>query len=365
VENGKFILKRKDDELFRFEAGDFRLNELVCSGRDVFKKLPFIFRSGGSLRYFLSTRMQRFSGDYAMFLGYKFDGVENVLERTKSVSVLDDFWVDQVGSGIRFEDVDLWRGEWDAVVQKACLLKTSLKQMGNVPVMTPEWTSPFSRFGTCWQLGERGLSYLVSGNMELAYVSQIADFVGCKFPKVGVEDRMSRVCRVSPCFDLGEGDFSFISLPCFVFDSDFYDFVSVLGSLSAKKFRDAWEIVVFDSLVSGKVRDDSYVGFLQSNETFELEDCVSCYAGDQRLLRKEMTGIGLSYLAGFSKALGFNWIEKLKDLRLKEIPGCGVSDEILSGAESLIRARAGEFLDMQVRGDFMLPTEVVGGNLFD
>jgi hypothetical protein len=339
----KFVLKRNHTELFRFDVGDQCLSEFEKADGFAFSELPPIIKVGGDLDSFFAVRFPRFDERYADFFGMKFEGLEDVLEKTAALSLFDDFWIDRVDSLLEWDEVCLWANEWDDRVGSALLNGDSLEGMSCVP--SPEFTAPKIKFRTCWREIDGAFWYVVRGNPELAYVKQIADFVGIEFPEIRLGEGDELLCK--PIFESGRGFVCFTRVSEIMF-LPWLGAVVGLGDLG--KFAGLLKMIVFDNLVSGGVRNPYFIGVGQDRTTFEFVGALSFLCGDQRLVSGEKSlwlgHFGMEWFSTVSGDLGFDFIEKFKDFKFELIEGCDVSEKRLKLAESLIKKKAATFLEM-------------------
>jgi hypothetical protein len=263
----------------------------------------------------------------------KFRGLEDVLTRTRGLSVLDDFWVDQVGNGVEFGDVDLKMRDWDDIGEVR----------GKEFLFSPEFTWPgLDGSRLVRGDGEGNITWTLEGNLEVFYVTQAMLSAKVNFPAIMLEEG-SVLCD----FRLGwnHGVESFLSLPLFGYAYDVYNMVRRVCGGSESRMRQLLGVIVFDTIVCGKIRDLGLIGLLQDEIEFVVGNRIRFLPGNFELVKdSESNAFVDSYIPKLAKAAGVYVAEDLVDFEFQEIDGCGVSEERLELAGEKIRNGARKFI---------------------
>ena len=217
---------------------------------------------------------------------YGCESIENFLKLTHALSLNDTFWVKQPESTLSWNDVSLYRNEFDELVSNAAF-------DGVISSTTLSSTSP--EFGTdgayakCWQR-ENGKVYLYKSGSDTYEIeplseylaTQVADILcrnNAKYELTFYHGRLASKCKLFTSERFGLVKLSALPVSNRRNPAAFLKFAEQYGSEDLMR-----RMFVLDALILNIDRHLGNVGFLFDNDTMQITGMAPVYDNNRSLL---------------------------------------------------------------------------------
>lgn len=217
---------------------------------------------------------------------YGCESIENFLKLTHALSLNDTFWVKQPESTLSWNDVSLYRNEFDELVSNAAF-------DGVISSTTLSSTSP--EFGTdgayakCWQR-ENGTAYLYKSGSDTYEIeplseylaTQVADILcrnNAKYELTFYHGRLASKCKLFTSERFGLVKLSALPVSNRRNPAAFLKFAEQYGSEDLMR-----RMFVLDALILNIDRHLGNVGFLFDNDTMQITGMAPVYDNNRSLL---------------------------------------------------------------------------------
>lgn len=217
---------------------------------------------------------------------YGCESIENFLKLTHALSLNDTFWVKQPESTLSWNDVSLYRNEFDELVSNAAF-------DGVISSTTLSSTSP--EFGTdgayakCWQR-ENGTAYLYKSGSDTYEIeplseylaTQVADILcqnNAKYELTLYHGRLASKCKLFTSEQFGLVKLSALPVSNRRNPAAFLKFAEQYGSEDLMR-----RMFVLDALILNIDRHLGNVGFLFDNDTMQITGMAPVYDNNRSLL---------------------------------------------------------------------------------
>ena len=212
-------------------------------------------------------------------------GLEGFLRVTHALSLNDTFWVKEESETLCWDEVSLYRNEFDALIAQAAF-------SGIISEEALSSTSP--EFGTdgyyakCWVREADGI-YLYKSGSDTYEIEPLSEFLACQLAE--------QICPQAVHYDLGFYHQKLIS-KCRLFTDEAHglakisDFSDHLNSVSGlMKFYEKFgaedvlrRMFVLDALILNTDRHLGNFGFLFDNQTMEVKTAAPMFDHNRSLL---------------------------------------------------------------------------------
>jgi hypothetical protein len=217
---------------------------------------------------------------------YGCESIENFLKLTHALSLNDTFWVKQPESTLSWNDVSLYRNEFDELVSNAAF-------DGVISSTTLSSTSP--EFGTdgayakCWQR-ENGKVYLYKSGSDTYEIEPLSEFLTTQVADILCRDnaqyeltfyhgRLASKCELFTNEQFGLVKMAALPVSNRRNPAAFLKFAEQYGSEDLMR-----RMFVLDALILNIDRHLGNVGFLFDNDTMRIESMAPVYDNNRSLL---------------------------------------------------------------------------------
>lgn len=217
---------------------------------------------------------------------YGCESIENFLKLTHALSLNDTFWVKQPESTLSWNDVSLYRNEFDELVSNAAF-------DGVISSTTLSSTSP--EFGTdgayakCWQR-ENGTAYLYKSGSDTYEIEPLSEYLATQVADILCRDnvkyelafyhgRLASKCKLFTSERFGLVKLSALPVSNRRNPAAFLKFAEQYGSEDLMR-----RMFVLDALILNIDRHLGNVGFLFDNDTMQITGMAPVYDNNRSLL---------------------------------------------------------------------------------
>lgn len=217
---------------------------------------------------------------------YGCESIENFLKLTHALSLNDTFWVKEPESTLSWNDVSLYRNEFDELVSNAAF-------DGVISSTTLSSTSP--EFGTdgayakCWQR-ENGTAYLYKSGSDTYEIEPLSEYLATQVADILCRDnvkyelafyhgRLASKCKLFTSERFGLVKLSALPVSNRRNPAAFLKFAEQYGGEDLMR-----RMFVLDALILNIDRHLGNVGFLFDNDTMRIERMAPVYDNNRSLL---------------------------------------------------------------------------------
>lgn len=217
---------------------------------------------------------------------YGCESIENFLKLTHALSLNDTFWVKEPESPLSWDEVSLYRNEFDELVSNAAF-------DGVISSTTLSSTSP--EFGTdgayakCWQR-EEGTTYLYKSGSDTYEIEPLSEFLATqvadilcrnnvKYELTFYHGRLASRCKLFTSEQFGLAKMSTLPISNRRNPAALLKFAEQYGSEYLMR-----RMFVLDALILNIDRHLGNVGFLFDNDSMRIEGMAPVYDNNRSLL---------------------------------------------------------------------------------
>lgn len=217
---------------------------------------------------------------------YGCESTENFLRLTHALSLNDTFWVKEPESPLTWNEVSLYRNEFDELVSNAAF-------DGIISSTTLSSTSP--EFGTdgayakCWQR-ENGTVYLYKSGSDTYEIEPLSEFLASQVADILCHNhveydlafyhgRLASKCKLFTSEQFGLAKMSALPVTNRKNPAAFLKFAEQYGSEDLMR-----RMFILDALILNIDRHLGNVGFLFDNDTMQITEMAPIYDNNRSLL---------------------------------------------------------------------------------
>lgn len=217
---------------------------------------------------------------------YGCESTENFLRVTHALSLNDTFWVKEPESSLSWDEVSLYRNEFDELVSNAAF-------DGVISSTTLSSTSP--EFGTdgayakCWQR-ENGTVYLYKSGSDTYEIEPLSEFLASQVADILCRNhveydlafyhgQLASKCKLFTSEKFGLAKMSVLPVPNRKNPAALLKFAEQFGSEDLMR-----RMFVLDALILNIDRHLGNVGFLFDNDTMRITSMAPIYDNNRSLL---------------------------------------------------------------------------------
>lgn len=371
---GRFILKKKDENIIEFEIVVGPLEQVSCrivKDYGVHYLLPYNFTlSSSRLMYWLESRFipknRAFVEKIMETVSYKGPRIVRLLKSTLGLSLIDDYWVTE-DKDLKWENYNLYDNEFSNTLSLVAFTGYADKKVNGLS-SSPEYTTDgmlrksWRRINGQVYLYKGGTEGYVNAGLEPYsefYSAQVAQAMELNHVPYRLEKWKGVLCSVCPLFT--SKDVSYVNAATVLGENSL---IESLFSLDDDTISGILNTAVFDFIVANKDRHAGNYGWLRDNSSgalmglapiFDNGDSLCCYALDIELNdlegyleNKQVTAFyfdanSLTLRDLISKNMKEK-IRRLLNFEFKKDSRYNLSERRLKAIQSLVRERARKLL---------------------
>ena len=283
----EYILKLYDIELVRFTAQINQFGELNISVKDVNETCRHLLPAGmltgvtaDSIKEWLEGRVipknRQFVYEILSMAGLSVGDTLGIIDVCKGLSVNDSFWVDDVESQQKYQDINLYDNKLDEALALVAYTGVTDKQKHKVGLST-EWTMS-GQFAKAWRRindqlvlykgGTEGFSNAGMEPYSEYFAAQLAQAIGLDVVSYDLDKWKGRLA--STCSLLNTKDISFVPFWQIAGQSRFPKSLAAGLVMGDKIFESMRSMIVFDALICNVDRHAGNYGCMRDNRTGEV-----------------------------------------------------------------------------------------------